>query len=314
MDATTEPLASLSKWNALSQLLERQLAAGPGQERFFAKRFADVPDEKLAMLEETSEAILQILDGDVDGHCEDYLWWCQRQMEEELFFRRNGKYRLSTFEEADRLVYSDHEFMTRYMNGLLMTEVWWSNHSDAIEFYRKRFLAELDKGKSLLEIGPGHGLLVHYASREASPSSIEAWDVSKASVDATRKCVDRLGIGGEVELVHQDLFAADTSRSFDAIVISEVLEHLEDPASALRTLRSITAEGGRIYIQMPANSPSPDHLYLIRSADEFRELVTGAGFEILEEAYLPATNVSLERAVRKNLTINCVAVVGADQS
>src|SRR5205085_1371454 len=92
----------------------------------------------------------------------DYRFICEKiVLPEELYFRRHGTYRLKTFEEAYRTVYSDRAFMTRYMNGLLVTDVIWINHCRCMMNYRQDFLPRLKPGASLLEIGPGHGLLLY---------------------------------------------------------------------------------------------------------------------------------------------------------
>src|SRR3712207_7808068 len=53
-------------------------------------------------------------------------------------------------------------------------------------------------------------------------------------------------------------------------VISEVLEHLEQPGQALAFLRDCMTADGRIFINVPLNSPSPDHIYLLSSPEDVR--------------------------------------------
>ena len=74
--------------------------------------------------------------------------------------------------------------------------------------------------------------------------------------------------------------AGAAKRRFDLVVASEILEHLEDPGAALRFLRSAIADGGRIFVNVPINSPSPDHLTLFSTPDEVVALVEGAGLRV----------------------------------
>ena len=109
--------------------------------------------------------------------------------------------------------------------------------------------------------------------------------------------------------MRQDVFEAETTdAAFDCIVLNEVLEHLERPLDALVSLRSCLRPGGRIWINMPTNSPAPDHLYLLDQPEETAELLEQAGYEVTESHFYPMTGYSLERARRQKLTINAVAI------
>ncbi len=70
-------------------------------------------------------------------------WLCGVFLDEELFFRRTGRYRLSTFAEAFDTVYANPGFMSRYMNGLLMTHVLWRNHTDMLRYFCDVFLPQI---------------------------------------------------------------------------------------------------------------------------------------------------------------------------
>ena len=89
---------------------------------------------------------------------------------------------------------------------------------------------------------------------------------------------------------------------------SEVLEHLEDPAAALDVLGKLLAPGGRIFINVPANSPAPDHIYLFRNPEELVQMMEGLGFRVLQTFFAPITGATMERARRQELTISCVVI------
>src|SRR5690606_32084775 len=122
-------------------------------------------------------------------------------------------------------------------------------------FYKDRFLATNPSGYRHLEIGPGHGLFLYLAANDPSASSVEGWEVSEASLASTREALGKLGLDTLPALRLTD-FMDGTSQSFDSVVFSEVLEHMEDPGEALRNLRNLLAPEGRLFINMPINSPA----------------------------------------------------------
>ena len=229
------------------------------------------------------------------------------QIEEELFFRRNGRYRLSTFAEALEQVYANKPFMTRYMNGLLMTQMWWDNHSRVSKYYRDAFLAGNAKDYSHLEIGPGHGLFLYFAAIDPNAGAIESWDISEASAELTKEALMTLGAKSLPTLRLQDMFDNPQGR-FDSIVFSEVLEHMEKPGEAVDVLRSLLTPQGRLFINMPINSPATDHLFNTETPEELVDFIAARGLNIVDATFFPGTNQSLQRARDKKLTINCAII------
>ena len=290
---------------ALSHLLEIQLEVWPEHERFLSKRFADTD---VAAAERVAGLVLKLSD-DPRTLATDYRWLCGHLYEEELHLRRTGSYRLTRFEDAVREVYSNREYMGRYMNGLLISQVWWENHTRVIDYYSRTFLPQNKAGYSHLEIGPGHGLLLYFAAQDAHAGFVTAWDLSDASLDATRDALARLTIPREVHLEKRNLFDAPVgAQRFDSIVVSEVCEHLEDPESALRGLHKHFAQAGRLFVNVPVNSPAPDHIYLLRTPEEAVAMVRNSGYDIVEQHFFPVSGYSEERARKSQLTISCVIV------
>ena len=105
------------------------------------------------------------------------------------------------------------------------------------------------------------------------------------------------------------LKAPSRKEEFDSAIISEVLEHLERPDLALQTLNNALVPGGRLFINVPINSPAPDHIYLWRTKEEFVSFVEAQGFELESSQFLPVTGYSLEKAIKHDLSISCVLIV-----
>jgi 2-polyprenyl-3-methyl-5-hydroxy-6-metoxy-1,4-benzoquinol methylase len=298
---------------ALHECLARQLEIAPAHATFLSKRFAQVEPLEAILLERLARVVLELADGQLTQYCLDYDWLAGTVLEEELFFRRHGRYRLETLEEATAEIYSQPALMTRYMNGLLMSQLWWANHTRTLVCYEAEFLAAA--AGRCLEIGPGHGLLMQLAAGSGF-ESVEALDISEASLALTRAALLRMGLaadGPRFAFHSGNLFdpviMAPFANRFDGVVFSEVLEHLDRPSEAMRILFDITRPGGRVFLNVPVNSPAPDHLFLLRSPEEARSFVAGFGFEVLVHRTLPGANLSLERAIRTESTISCVFIL-----
>ena len=199
--------------------------------------------------------------------------------------------------------------MGRYINGLFLSQLLWDNHARVLKFFVDTFLTSSPAGGRLLEIGPGHGLSLYFAAGRPNLGPIEAWDISEASIAATRHIMQKMNIEQSVTLRQIDLFqktAEDTA--FQDVVLSEVLEHLETPREALLKIRDFMAPGGRLFLNVPCNSPAPDHIYLFDSPEAIFDLATTAGFVLEENRIYPTTGYSEERARKAKITMSCAAI------
>ena len=305
-------MAKLDQYSDTARLCQAVVNSWPEHGRFLDKSFEGRDAALMSSTEQHASIILRVIGDDarLSKFAADYRFLCNSVLEEEIFFRRHGHYRLSRFEEALAEVYSNREFMDRYMNFLLLSHVLWENHARAITHFETRYLSELEHGTRHLEIGPGHGLLLHLAAKCDKIDTLTGWDVSETSIDQTRACLSAMGHTRNVNLVLQDLFDAPTPSSDDArfgsVVLAEVLEHLEDPIAALKAVSKHMMPGGRLWIHVPVNSPAPDHLYLLRTPEEAVDLVRAAGFDPIDHAFFPMSGKTLEMARKEELTISAV--------
>ncbi len=294
-------------------IVEAVLAVWSDHARYLTGSFRPRSAAIMAATERAAGAAITLMDGAEATFAADYRWTCDRLRDEELFFHREERYRLSTFAEAYAEVYSDHDYMARYVNGLLLSQVLWYNHAATFEMFLGRVLGEAAAPFDYLEIGPGHGLMTYFAAGSPLARRLEAWDVSEVSLRETRAALDRLAAPKPVTFTRTDILGAEaTDRRFDLIVISEVLEHLETPDRALAYLRAALAEGGRIFVNVPLNSPSPDHIYLLSDPDEARSLVEAAGFRITAMELFATQATRIERALRTKVSVSAgILAVGA---
>jgi len=299
----------------LDTLVARLLARWPDHAGYIAKSFEGRGAGVKAVSDELARIVLvlgEAAQGGIDSLIDDYRYLCETiVLPEELHFRRHGTYRLANFADAERECYANPEFMNRYMNGLLVSDVMWSNHAHAFTSYANDYLPRLPAGAAHLEIGPGHGLFLFFAAREASIARVEGWDVSPTSIANTRAALTALGVERPVELKLANLFEVVPgigAGAFDSIVMSEILEHLEDPVAAMRATAGHLKPGGHLWVNVPANSPAPDHIFLVNGPDHAVALVREAGLEVVDSAAFPMSGATLEKAMKRKLAISCVVV------
>ena len=111
-------------------------------------------------------------------------------------------------------------------------------------------LAEHVRG-DVLEVGSGIGNLSRFIARDAARAVLT--DTEDEYVGRLRS---ELGDGERVEVLRWTLGdpppAAIRSRSFDAIVAVNVIEHVEDDVGACRTLAELLRPGGHLLVYVPA--------------------------------------------------------------
>ena len=294
---------------SLRAITSRLMDLWPEHTKYQISRFRPDDAARRDRDEQVAALALRLIGVNLDRFCLDYRWMCEAFTEEEIYFRRSGSYRLKTFAEANLGIYSNVSYMSRYVNGILMSQILWANHAAALDLFRTRYLPSLPDRFEHLEVGPGHGLFLAFAIANPRCAKATGWDVSPTSIAATAQALGKLGISQRVTLANQDILQHPPQHAeFDSAIISEVLEHLEQPAVALRTLHESLRPGGSIFINVPINSPAPDHIFLWTAPDQVIDLITKTGFEVAEKHLLPMTGYRIEDALKWRLSVSCVIV------
>jgi len=105
-----------------------------------------------------------------------------------------------------------------------------------------QFIGQHTQGKSLLDIGTGHGLLPHLARSRGY--QVEATDLSKHVSETLPARIDfpiHHGIVEEIQFTHK----------YDVITMLHVLEHTPDPVSTLTRCRQLLNENGFVVVVVP---------------------------------------------------------------
>jgi SAM-dependent methyltransferase len=156
----------------------------------------------------------------------------------------------------------------------------------------RRLLALIPPGGRLLDVGCGHGLLLDEA--RALGFAVEGLELSSAAAAWAR---ERLG----VPVREEALEAVDEPGAFAAIVMADVLEHLDDPLAALDRAAALLAPGGVLVVVTPDPASRmarvagarwwgylPAHTVLLPRAT-LRRVLVERGFSVAEEGSLVRT-------------------------
>lgn len=169
---------------------------------------------------------------------------------------------------------------------------------------RRRFVTRHKRAGRLLDVGCATGTFLR-SMQEHGP-----WDVYgvELSEEVARQAREQYGLHVFTGTLEQ---AAFPERSFDAVTMWDVLEHLHDPLGSLREVRRILDPDGILLIRVPnlaswdarlfgpnwAGLDAPRHLYVF-TPDTLSAMLKRAGFHVLEHSGGIGSYVTFALSVR----------------
>jgi len=160
------------------------------------------------------------------------------------------------------------------------------------DFIFDRILGELDRrragGRRLLDVGAHAGRFMHLAQRRG-------WQVEGIELNPrTAACAARR-TGAPVHQVNAQALAAG-GRRFDAVTLTDVLEHIPEPVALLASIARLVEPGGTIAIKVPCG-PSQWHKERLVSTLKPSHAVSLADNLVHVNHFSPASlTLALERA------------------
>lgn len=241
----------------------------------------------------------------------DYAIECYLQMiadinYETVQFIKTGEYSSKTFDEVNTRVYNNPEVMEYYVNGILMSQFLWAHHYNILLFFCSIVEKYRNAITNYLEVGGGHGLYASEAIKITGGNITYCIvDISQSSINIARKMIDN----DKVNYILSDIFDFNPASQYDFITMGEVLEHVEAPVRLLKKLHSLLKNDGKIFITVPTNGPTIDHIYLFRNADDIRNVIKSAGFKIDEEFTIYAEDLPAEKAEKMKVSMMFAGVL-----
>jgi 2-polyprenyl-3-methyl-5-hydroxy-6-metoxy-1,4-benzoquinol methylase len=140
--------------------------------------------------------------------------------------------------------YFDRMYDQRWDAGWVAREF----EADYKDFIFRSILRELDRrvrssGRRLLDVGAHAGRFLHLA-REAG------WEAEGIELNPRTAAYAAARTGAPVHQMNAQALA-DRGRQYDAVVLTDVLEHIPEPVDLLTTLASLTNEGGVVAVKVP---------------------------------------------------------------
>jgi len=197
-------------------------------------------------------------------------------------YERDGKYQVSTFAEANALVYQRADYMRSYYWGVFAILFCWPHYVELMEFYLERFVGRLGAGR-VVEIAPGHGAWGVLAVAGAVDLKLEGWDISPTSLEMAPKMAAGANVGDRCLYRVADATKIDHDQErFDAGVCCFMLEHLEQPAGFLAGFAPSLKRGATAFVTLALTAGQTDHIYEFKQESEAILMAERAGFELLE--------------------------------
>ncbi len=239
----------------------------------------------------------------IDYLAECYLTITGDCLRESIYFQEHKKYRYSRLDDVAGSVYYNDKYMPLYMHGLLITLFFWPNHLELFRFFRKT-LPKNKKG-NYLEIGPGHGYFFKTAMALTKYTNFTGVDFSETSIKQTKALVEMNKKGNNLFFHCVDFLQFPLKLSgFDAIVMGEMLEHVENPQDFLKKIVLIAKKHAYIFISTCINAPAIDHIYHFKDTKQLENLFSDCGLRIKKQIILPYVGKTLEESIVGLLTIN----------
>jgi ubiquinone/menaquinone biosynthesis C-methylase UbiE len=225
---------------------------------------------------------------------------------ETVQFFRTGEYSSKTFDEVNQRVYNNPWVMEYYVHGILLSQFLWAHHYNILLFFNKIIKEYSQRITNYLEVGGGHGLYASEAIKiVGNRANYTVVDISPSSLDIAKKMIDN----DKVSYVHSDIFHYNPTVRYDFITMGEVLEHVEQPVKLLEKLNTLLTPEGRLFITIPTNGPTIDHIYLFKNAAEIREVISAGGFAIEKEFTIYSEDVTEEFAEKNKVSMMFAGVL-----
>jgi SAM-dependent methyltransferase len=247
-----------------------------------------------------------------DQGLRSFLWFCLDHLKAQHHLKSYGQYPARSSAVITDQIYLNEKLMREhYLSGIWLSQFFWPNHYRLFRFYADEFLPRISSSAKIIEIGVGHGLLFGRALESKPGARGVGLDLSPYALEWTRNLLDELCIlEPRYQLKLADIQAEGLPPEIraDAVVIGEVIEHLERPRIVLERIRDALEPGGYCYLTTAINAGAGDHIYLFTRPEEVRNLLREY-FEVTAEIVLPLRQLPTRELEEGKIPINYGAIL-----
>lgn len=138
-------------------------------------------------------------------------------------------------ERINKEIYDSEEYRIRYFRDRKIFEKWFKKKLREIERYSKK--------RKILDVGSSYGFFLDIARKRG-------WETHgiEKNIPAVRYAREKLGLNVFEGTIEDGKFVENC---FDVITLWDVLEHIPDPTTFLKKLKTVLKRNGLICIQSP---------------------------------------------------------------
>lgn len=108
-------------------------------------------------------------------------------------------------------------------------------------------------GKRVLDVGCGGGILAEAMAQKGA--QVTGIDLAERSLNVAKLHSLESGVAVDYQLIAVEKLAEDQPESFDVVTCLEMLEHVPDPASVVRSCARLVKPGGHVFFSTINRNP-----------------------------------------------------------
>ena len=197
-----------------------------------------------------------------------------------------GKYLYSKFDEVEKNEYNVNNEVDGpdYLWGLYFSEIFWKIHHNFTNFSLNNFMSDLPSTGNILEVPSGTGFFLCEFLRKNPNWFAVGVDLADSAIEFSHKLFQVNKISkNSYKIIKMNFHQLEPNKKYDRILCGEFLEHLEDPLSALKKLKSLLTDNGKLFVTAAVWAAHIDHIFLYKSSEEVRNHIKKAGLKIEKE-------------------------------
>jgi len=143
-------------------------------------------------------------------------------------------------------------------------------------------------GERLLDVGCSGGLALFLAGHKDFITELHGIDICENTISLAEKRLSELNKFVYLTIAKAERIPRE-SNYFDCVICGETLEHVSDDKAVVDEMLRVLSPGGTLIVSVPDRGHlSKEHIRLYDKSS-LSELIGSAGFEIREEATMPAS-------------------------